>query len=163
MTRSSIRLTVAAILMGMGAVSSATAQEFPGFGVAQIGAANAEFDRQFDQWNRYMSWQVALATPNDQPLPFNAMTIAQSNREAQDVMIGYIHNTQINSNRALGAVERWDVGAVQGNWYYQPQYGGSYDPNFVLPYGPGSYYEQNGYIYQGNQPGGNNLYPMYQR
>jgi hypothetical protein len=143
---------------GMLAASSVRGQEFPGLGVGDIYQANMQFERQFDQWARVGAWQAALATPNDQPLPFNAMTISNSVSAGNDATLGYIRASQYNSNRACGAVERWDTGAVQGNWYYGSQYGG---PAQVLPYVPNSYYEQNGYLYGGYQQGGNNYYPMY--
>jgi hypothetical protein len=139
------------------------AQEFPGLGVGDMWAANMAFDQQFDQWNRHMSWQVALATPNDQPLPFNAMTISNSITAGSEAALGYVRNSQVNSNRQLDAVGRWTTGAVQGNWYYGSQYGPSYDPNvYVMPYtsGPGVYHNVNGYMYQGYNPGYENYYPV---
>jgi hypothetical protein len=144
--------------------SPARAQEFPGLGVADMAAANMAFDQQFDQWNRHMSWQLALAIPNDQPLPFNAMTIAQANRETSAAYERMNAGWYANSNRQMDAVGRWTTGAIQGNWYYQPEYGTQHDPHFVLPYGPGAYHETNGYIYEGYNPQADqNLYPVYPR
>jgi hypothetical protein len=118
-----------------------------------IAAANAQFDAQFDVWARQGAWQAALATPNDQPLPFNAMTISNSITEGSNAALGYVQQSQYNSNAALNAVERWDTGAVQGNWYY-----GNGQNSYVLPYQYNTYNMQNGYIYGGYNPYGGNLY-----
>ena len=76
------RVTVASaliVLCGLlAAPKAARAQEFPGLGVGDLWAANAAFDQQFDQWAYHMSWEVARQIPDDQPLPFNAMTIHDS-------------------------------------------------------------------------------------
>jgi hypothetical protein len=149
-------LIVAVIgLCGLFAGSAAKAQEFPGLGVGDLWAANMAFDQQFDHWNRQMSWQVALATPNDQPLPFNAMTISNSITQGSNAALDYVRASQYNSNAALNAVERWDTGAVQGNWYY-----GNGNESYVLPYQYNTYHQNNGYIYGGYNPYGGNLYMM---
>ena len=122
-----------------------------------IAAMNAQFDANFDVMARQMSWQVALATPNDQPLPFNAMTISHSITEGSDAALGYVEQGQVNSNRACNAVENYSTYAIQGNGYYRPEYGGQY----VLPYATapeGGYNLQNGYVMPGYVEGGNNFY-----
>ena len=163
--RSIVALTLT--VCGLGALrvpSSARAQEFPGLGVGDIYAANMAFDAQFDQWNRHMSWELAKQIPNDQPLPFNAMTLAQANRETAAAYSAYNAAAFNNSQGTCNAIERWDVGAVQGNWYYGSQWGAQHDPNFyVLPYTSGAYHVDNGYIYSGYDPNHENLYPVYQR
>ncbi|MFT3785226.1 MAG: hypothetical protein QM770_03550 [Tepidisphaeraceae bacterium] len=153
-------LVVAALAM-VGVVSTgstAKAQMMPNWGVGDLAAMNAQFDANFDVWARQGAWQVALATPNDQPLPFNAMTISQSISDGNNAFAGYIGSVQANSNTALNAVDRWDTYAVQGNGYYQPQYGGG---TYVLPYTTqpeGGYNLQNGYVMPGYVDGGNNFY-----
>jgi hypothetical protein len=151
-----ITLSLVALLATLIA-TSAKAQEWPGYGgLNDIYQMNMAFDQQFDQQARIGAWQAALATPNDQPLPFNAMTISQSISAGNDAALGYVRSSQYNSNRALGAVERWDTGAIQGNWYY----GNGSGQTYVLPYQYNSYYQSptSGYFYGGYQYGGNNYY-----
>lgn len=154
-----IILSLVALLAGLIA-SSAKAQEWPGYGgLNDIYQMNMAFDRQFDVDARRMSWELARQIPNDQPLPFNAMTISQSISAGNDAALGYVRASAYNSDRALGAVERWDTGAIQGNWYY----GNGSGQTYVLPYQYNTYYQSptTGYFYGGYQPGGNNYYPMY--
>jgi hypothetical protein len=150
-----------------GAGSSAKAQYYapapvPGhfaYGANTLGelaASNIAFDQQFDRYNWYMSQQIARNMRPGEKLPFNAMTISKSISEGNQSFQGYMGAVQQGSNRQIAAIERWNVGAVQSNWYYSGGYGG---PSYVLPYTQNSYYVQNGYIYPGYQQGGYNIYP----
>jgi hypothetical protein len=142
---------------GLFCASSARAQEFPGLGVGGMYEMNMQFEAQFDVWARQGAWEAALATPNDQPLPFNAMTISNSITEGSNAALSFVQNSEINSNRALDAVGRWDLGAVQGNWAFGGQFGGT--PQ-VLPYQPGAYHDNNGWITPGFNPNFENFYPI---
>jgi hypothetical protein len=145
-------------IFGLFCVTSARAQDFPGLGVGGLWEANMAFENQFYNWAAQGAWDVALATPNDQPLPFNAMTISNSITEGSNAAFGYVRSLQANSNSALDAVGRWDVGAIRDNWYFGSEYGyGTYE----LPYQPGGYYNVNGYLYGGYNPYYENYYPLY--
>jgi hypothetical protein len=140
--------------------NAAKAQAMPDWGVGNLWAMNAQFDQQFDQWARVGAWQAALATPNDQPLPFNAMTISNSISAGNQAFYGYLGSVQANSASMSNTVGNYSTGAIQGNWYYTPQYGGG---SYTLPYTTapaGGYYMQNGYVYPGYQYGGNNMMMM---
>jgi hypothetical protein len=157
------QIAIVAVVMAVSVCSSgrvAKAQEFPGLGVGDLWAANMQFEQQFDQWARVGSWQVALATPNDQPLPFNAMTISNSINQGNQAFYGYLGGLQNSSAATSAAIGAYSTGAIQGNWYYQNPYSGQ---TVVAPYtnNPYSgYYQNNGYFYQGTQPGGVNYYQM---
>lgn len=113
------------------------ADDFPGLGVSHMWANEVAFQNQFYNWAARGAWEVAVNTPDDQPLPFNAMTISKSLTEGSAAFEGYIHHSQDMSNRQLDAVERFDITAVQGLWPYSDSSG--YQPPVMLPYGPEAY------------------------
>ena len=116
---------------------------FQGFG--DMVQMNLNFDRNFEQYNRAGSMWVAQQTRGQQ-LPFNAMTIHQSNNAANQAFSGYMNSLQQNSNRQMNAVENWTNQALRG---YSP-YVNSNGQGYMLPYGPNAYHQtQGGYIRPG--------------
>ncbi|MDB5385815.1 MAG: hypothetical protein JWM11_1461 [Planctomycetaceae bacterium] len=137
-------LTIATttILVMAGSIQSASAQDFPGLGVGNMWANEIRFQNQFDRWNRQGSMELARRIPNDQPLPFNAMTISNSNNANMRAFEGYMRNSQLNSNRQLEAVGRFSTYGIRG---MAPHYDTSgYGGPVMLPYGPNGYYATQG-------------------
>ena len=145
-----------AVMVGMviaAFAGSANAQEFPGLGVSDMWANEVAFSNQFDSWARRGAWELAQQIPNDQPLPFDAMSISRSTSEGMRSFEGYIHNSQVNSNRQLQAVENFSTTAIRGeSMYYDST--NSYGP-VLLPYGPEAYTPQ----YEGFVPSQNVFTP----
>ncbi|MDZ4817735.1 MAG: hypothetical protein SGJ20_02045 [Planctomycetota bacterium] len=151
-------VVAAVMIAGAFQANVSQAQEFPGLGVGGMWAANAEFERNFDHWARVGSYHAALMTPNDQPLPFNAMTISNSLSDGMRAFEGYNNNWHVNSRRTTDAIERWDDGAIREVAPYADPYGGN---RMMLPYGPDSYYrDPAGYVYPHGDPNyyGDNMY-----
>ena len=118
-------------------------------------ATTSAFQNQFYNWAARGAWEVAINTPNDQPLPFNAMTISNSLTEGSHAFEGYIHNSQINSNRQLNAIENFSTTAIRSDvWHYDSS---GYQAPVLLPYGPNSYTP----VYDGFTPDQNVFVPSY--
>jgi hypothetical protein len=156
-------LTLAAMtVLGMaGSADFAKAQDFPGLGVGNMWANEIRFQNQFDRWNRQGSMELARRIPNDQPLPFNAMTISNANNANMRAFEAYNRNSQLNSNRQSEAVGRFSTYGIRG---LAPHYSTSgYGAPVMLPYGPNGYYatqggfapSQNAWGYGAYRPFGN--------
>lgn len=135
------------VAAGQLSLGTAQAQDFPGLGVGDMWANEVRFCNQFDQWNRQGSWALARMIPNDQPLPFNAMTISNSLSDGMRSFEGFNNNWHVNSNRTMNAIENWNYGAIREVAPFQNPYGG---PVHMLPYQHNAYHQDApGYIYQG--------------
>src|SRR5690606_16717483 len=82
--------------------------------LSHIVQQNIAFDQQFEQNVGRISWELARMIPDDEPLPFNAMTISKSVSEANHAWSGYNQMYHNWSDRQLGAVDRWIDGAIRG-------------------------------------------------
>ena len=158
--------TLAAVVFGFAAVAftghSAKAQMMPmdgSGGWQDIAAANANFDRNFDIMARQASVAIARNMRPGEQLPFNAMTISHSISGGMRQFESNCAGWNANSNAQMNAVGNWTMGAIQGNGTYSNGSG----PSYVMPYTYGAYNMQNGYMYGGYAPGGNNYYPTYRR
>jgi hypothetical protein len=151
----SYRILAAAIGM-CGVMGGAAHAQEANLDMSSMWAANMAFENNFYQWAWQGSVELARQIPDDQPLPFNAMTISAANQEAARAGEAYIGSLQANSNRAIGAVERWDIGSVLHDWFFAPEYGGG--TTYQLPYDTSSYTIENGTFVPGYQQGGDNYY-----
>lgn len=161
MIRTTLMALAAAALMTLVHGQRSHAQEFPGLGVGNMWANELAFQNQFYNWAAAGSWELAKQIPNNEPLPFNAMTIFNSNNAANQAFQGFANNWHTNSANTMGAIERWNLGAIQGVAPYQNPYGGT---TYNLPYGPEGYeMTAPGYMYQGVNPYNptGNYYPVY--
>ena len=118
-------LLVIASVFVLGNVSVARAQNLD---LSHIVAANLAFDQQFNQ----LAWKLSLEAARwhretGTPIPFNAMTLNQSNRELQKTYDSYNRQAQINSNRTSQAISNWTNGAIRGNGLYQAPNGATYN------------------------------------
>lgn len=92
------------------------------------------------------------------PGPVSPGELSRSISELNGAYDDYNRSWMQNSERQSDAVERWTNGAIRGNWYYQSPDGGAVHN---LPYDHNVYNQENGYLYPGYAPGGENLYPVY--
>ncbi len=148
--------TLAAVVIGfasLGITTSAKAQ-YPPMDMSGIVAMNQDFDRRFYAALPGLCMQTAIACRGQQ-LPFNAMTISQSNNELSAQYARNNANWANNSNIQMNAVGNWTNGAIRGVAPFSNGGGQAY----MMPYANPSYYMQNGYMYNGYMPGGNNFYP----
>lgn len=155
MSFGSIKLAVIVVMLMAFTACSANGQEFPGLGVSDLWAQNMKFEMQFDAWAARGAWELARQIPNDQPLPFDAMSISRSTSEGMRSFEGYLHNSQVNSNRQLQAIENFDRGAVRGEALYYDSTR-THGPVY-LPYGPSAYTPE----YEGFEPSQNTFVPAY--
>jgi len=129
-----------------------------GFDMSMV-ANEVQFQNQFYDW----AWQGSLAAarqiPNDQPLPFNAMTISNSLSGGMYAFEQSAAQWHINSARTTDALDRYGMGAVRGNWTYQNPYG--YGETYGLPYQGNYWQDQGGYIYDSYNPYDTQLQPVY--
>lgn len=158
MTRTFLCLVV--VLAGSLSAGQASAQGFS-MDMSQMVQNELNFQNQFYSYVHRRSWELAREIPNDQPLPFNAMTISRSVSEGMRAFEGYNQAWHNNSNRQLEAVERWTDGAINGVSPYANPYTGE---TYNLPYVPDAYHVgPYGYIYSGYDPynSGGNFYPQW--
>jgi hypothetical protein len=157
-----IKTTLAAMVIGVVSFTAGTAkaQMMPldggGAGPGDwsgIYAANMQFDQNFYAALPGLCMAAAHAN-HGQPLPFNAMTISASNNALSNQYAANNAAWSTNSNIQTNAVNNYSMGAIQGNWTY----GNGAGSNVVLPYTGGAYNMNNGYMYSGYMPGGNNFY-----
>ena len=147
--------TLATLGLLAGASLNANAQ---GFDMSMV-ANELQFQDQFYDWAWQGSVALAQQIPNDQPLPFNAMTISNSLSGDMRAFEQSANQWHVNSARSSAAMDRYSLGAVRGNWVYQNPYG--YGQTYELPY-QGSYWQdQGGYIYDSYQPYRTELQPTY--
>lgn len=147
---------VAACLLAPSLMSDrAAADDFPNLDMSSMWANEIAFQQQFYSWAARGAWEVAINTPNDQPLPFNAMTISRSLTEGSQAFEGYIHHSQHLSNRQLQAVENFSETAIRGNALYHDPY--TSQSSVLLPWGPEAYLPH----YQGTDPSQNFFMPVY--
>lgn len=126
-------------------VSTVHAQDFPGLGVGDIAAMNAQFDAQFDVWARQGAWEVAQQLPND--VSSGEIISAMRPFTVENTWGSYNNAWWGNQQRTTDAIEAWDTGAIRGeaNFYDSEGY------YYQLPYDAGGYhYGTDGYLYEGH-------------
>lgn len=156
MTKFTRKFSLFALIMALlcGASQTATAQDFPNLSVSHMWANELAFQNNFYNWAWHRSCELARQIPNDQPLPFDAMSISRSLNEGNQAVTNYIHHSQNLSERQLRAVEDYSQQAIRGNSPYSNQW----NPTPVyLPYGPDAYVP----MYDGVGPSQNVYMPMY--
>ena len=162
MCRKSLFALAACAAFSALSTSATQAQDFPGLGVGDMWANELAFQNQFYQNAWRQSWELARQVPNDQPLPFNAMTISNSLNQGMQAFEGFANNWHVNSETTMNAIGRWNEGAIRGIAPHANPYGG---PVYNLPYGPEGYHvSPAGYMHQGVNPyyPAGNYYPVYE-
>jgi hypothetical protein len=147
-------LALAAVFgLAIAHATRAEAQYPPMGGIMELAQQNFALGVQADA----MVWPQAVAIARSLP-PGTRLTIdphfADGYGAASDV---YIKGMQANSKATSAAINRWDYGAIRGEWGYRA---GNGAPTYILPS------NQNGYtispwnrIQPGYHPNGTYLYP----
>lgn len=123
---------------------------------------NLNYDNWFHHWAWQRSQQLARDIPNDVPLPFNATTLSQADRQNQQAWMRYNNSQYNNQNRTHQSISRWTNGAIRGIGPYYHSSG----QTELLPWTfAGYHYGPYGQIYPGmvfpdNQQ---NLIPVWNR
>lgn len=151
-------LALFAGLVVLGNVNVAKAQNLD---LSHMVQANQAFDQQFNQWAWQRSLEVARwHRETGTPLPFNAMTLNQSNRELQKTYDSYNRQWHVNSNSTSQAIGNWTNGAIRGVGPYQAPNGATYN----LPWTHNQYHiNQYGQAVPSYNPNRVNLTPYYGR
>jgi hypothetical protein len=152
MTRKMLTL-VAGGLVAMVVTSEAKAQNMPFCDFNAWMAQNAAFDQMMDQRARQFAWDYARSLPPGYVVPVNP-NFAAGYREASE---RYIRGMQANSQRTSAAINRWDNGAIRGQWGYAAPNGQVH----MLPSNHGGYtVTPYGHVQPGWTGNGTYLYPV---
>jgi hypothetical protein len=119
------------------------------------------FHNQFYPWAWQQSVELARQIPDDQPLPFNAMTIYGANVAAGAAWSGYVNGLNYNSHRTSNAIGNWTNGAIRGYGHYADPHTGN---TYQLPWQYNGYNVDNyGYASPGIRYDGfgTNVFPTY--
>ncbi len=154
MRRMNLRITATALLLAAGSMP-ASAQ---GFDLSTMMANEIQFQDQFYSWAWDTSIAVAQQIPDDQPLPFNAMTISNSISGGMRAFEQSAAQWHVNSDRTMKAIDRYGMGAVRGNWAYSDPYNSGY--YYELPYQNNYWQDQGGWIYDSYDPYRTQLQPV---
>ncbi len=119
------------------------------------------FQRQFYNW----AWQGSVQAARHhrmtgEPIPFNAATLAESNRQTQQAYAAQNQQWYVNSARQSQAMNRFSNEAIRGNGPYQGSDGNLYN----LPWTHSQYHiNQYGQAVPGYNPYRVNVSPYYGR